>query len=426
MDASWAKRVHESREAGYLKPREIRELVRLRGFEADRDRRILRRCHDLDDLRRAAQRRLPRPVFGYADGAADEELTLRANRAALRRWRFRPRVLRNVSEPDLSTSFFGSELPAPIGLAPTGFTRVFHPDGELAAARGAMSRGLPYGLSTCGTYTIEDLAATGHPDLWFQLYVLRDRKLTVDLVDRAAAAGFKVMEITVDTAVSGRRTRDLRSGFTAPPTLTARALLDITVRPGYWVSMLRAPALKYSSFTAPGEGGLSTIADVIGMFDPALNWDDLDDLRARWPGKLVLKGPVGPADAARAVAAGVDGIHLSNHGGRQLDRCVPAIDLVRPVREAVGGQVALIADSGIRHGSDVAVAIARGADLCMIGRGYLYGLAAAGQPGVEHAIDLLTAQLRRTMQLLGVTTIEELRKHGDELVVPAGDRGRIA
>ena len=190
--------------------------------------------------------------------------------------------------------------------------------------------------------------------------------------------------------------------------------------------MLRAPALKYSSFTAPGEGGLSTIADVIGMFDPALNWDDLDDLRARWPGKLVLKGPVGPADAARAVAAGVDGIHLSNHGGRQLDRCVPAIDLVRPVREAVGGQVAVIADSGIRHGSDVAVAIARGADLCMIGRGYLYGLAAAGQPGVEHAIDLLTAQLRRTMQLLGVTTIEELRKHGDELVVPAGDRGRIA
>jgi L-lactate dehydrogenase (cytochrome) len=426
MDTSWVKRVHESREAGYLKPREIRELVRLRGFEADRDRRILRRCHDLDDLRRAAQRRLPRPVFGYADGAADEELTLRANRAALRRWRFRPRVLRNVSEPDLSTSFFGSGLPAPIGLAPTGFTRVFHPDGELAAARGAMSRGLPYGLSTCGTYTIEELAATGHPDLWFQLYVLRDRKLTVDLVDRAAAAGFKVMEITVDTAVSGRRTRDLRSGFTAPPTLTARALLDITVRPGYWVSMLRAPALKYSSFTAPGEGGLSTIADVIGMFDPALNWDDLDDLRARWPGKLVLKGPVGPADAARAVAAGVDGIHLSNHGGRQLDRCVPAIDLVRPVREAVGGQVAVIADSGIRHGSDVAVAIARGADLCMIGRGYLYGLAAAGQPGVEHAIDLLTAQLRRTMQLLGVTTIEELRKHGDELVVPAGDQGRIA
>jgi len=409
-----------------MKPREIRELVRLRGFEADRDRRILRRCHDLDDLRRAAQRRLPRPVFGYADGAADEELTLRANRAALRRWRFRPRVLRDVSEPDLSTSLFGSEISAPIGLAATGFTRVFHPEGELAVARAAMSRGLPYGLSTCGTYTIEELAATGHPDLWFQLYVLRDRKLTVDLVDRAAAAGFGVLEITVDTAVGGRRTRDLRTGFTAPPTLTLGALLDIAVRPGYWTSMLRAPALKYASFSPPGEGGLSTIADVTAQFDPTLNWDDVDSIRARWPGKLVLKGPIGPDDAVRAVAAGVDGIHLSNHGGRQLDRCISPIDLVRPVREAVGERVAVIVDSGIRHGSDVAVAIARGADIGMIGRGYLYGLAVAGQPGVEHAIGLLTAQLRRTIQLLGVTTIEELRKHGDELVVPAGDQHRGA
>jgi L-lactate dehydrogenase (cytochrome) len=418
--------VHDAERRGDMKPGEIRELVRLRGFEADRDRRILRQCHDLDDLRRAARRRLPRPVFGYADGAADEELTLRANRAALRRWRFRPRVLRDVSEPDLRTSLFGSEMSAPIGLAPTGFTRVFHPAGELAVARAASSRGVPYGLSTCGTYTIEELADAGHSNLWFQLYVLRDRKHTAALVDRAAAAGFGVMEITVDTPVGGNRTRDLRTGFTAPPMLTPRALLDITMRPGYWMSMLRAPALKYATISAPGEGGVSTIADVTAMFDPRLNWDDLDGFRARWPGKLVLKGPLGPDDAVRAVAAGVDGIHLSNHGGRQLDRCVPAIDLVRPVREAVGDQVAVIVDSGIRHGADVAVAIARGADLCMVGRGYLYGLAIAGQAGVEHAIDLLTGQLRRTMQLLGITTIGELRKHGDELVVPAGDRARTA
>jgi L-lactate dehydrogenase (cytochrome) len=404
-----------------MKPREIRELVRLRGFEADRDRRILRQCHDLNDLRRAARRRLPRPVFGYVDGAADEEVTLRANGQALRRWRFQPRALRDVAEPDLRVSVLGSDLAAPVGLAPTGFTRVFHPAGELAVARAAASRGLPYSLSTCGTYTIEQLAETGHPDLWFQLYVLRDRKLTAALVDRAAAAGFGVLEITVDTAVGGRRNRDLRTGFTAPPMLTARALLDITVRPGYWMSMLRAPALRYASFTAPGEGGVSTIADVTAMFDPTLSWEDLDGFRARWPGKLVLKGPLGPDDAARAVSAGVDGIHLSNHGGRQLDRCIPTIDLVRPVREAVGEQVAVVVDSGIRHGADVAVAIARGADLCMVGRGYLYGLAVAGQPGVEHAMDLLVAQLRRTMQLLGVTTVGELRKHGDELVVPAGD-----
>ena len=402
-----------------MKVREIREIVRLQGFQPDRDQRILSRCHDLDDLRRAAYRRLPRPVFGYVDGGSDEELTLRANRAALRRWKFRPRVLRDVAEPDLRVSVLGSGLSAPVGLAPTGFTRVFHPAGELAAARAAASRGLPYGLSTCGTFTIEQLAETGHPDLWFQLYVLRDRKLTAALVDRAAAAGFRVLEITVDTPVGGSRNRDLRTGFTAPPMLTIRALLDITVRPGYWMSMLRAPALRYASFPAPGAGGASTIADVTAMFDPTLSWDDLDDLRARWPGKLLLKGPLGPADAARAVSAGVDGIHLSNHGGRQLDRCVPTIDLVRPVREAVGEGVALVLDSGIRHGADVAVAIARGADLCVIGRGYLYGLAVAGQPGVERAIDLLVAQLRRTMQLLGVTTVAELRQHGDDLVVAA-------
>jgi L-lactate dehydrogenase (cytochrome) len=400
-----------------MKPSEIRALIQVRRFEVNHDRRVLARCHSIGDLRREARRRLPQPVFGYADGGADEELTMRANLAALRRWRFRPLVLRDVSEPDLRSPVLGSDLAAPLGLAPTGFTRVFHPDGEVAVARAAASRGLPYGLSTCGTTTIEDLARTGHPDLWFQLYVLRDRKLTGSLVDRAAAAGYRVLEVTVDTPVGGRRTRDLRTGFTAPPALTARSLLDIGIHPGYWTSMLRAPALAYASFPT---SGVNTIADITAMFDPSLSWDDLGDLRARWPGKLLLKGPLGAADAVRAVSAGVDGIHLSNHGGRQLDRCVPAIDMVRPVREAVGDQAAVIVDSGIRHGADIAVAIARGADMCMVARGYLYGLAAAGQPGVEHAIDLLTGQLRRTMQLLGVTSVAELRKHGDELVVPAG------
>jgi L-lactate dehydrogenase (cytochrome) len=405
-----------------MRYREIRELVRLQRFELDRDRRVLARCHDLDDLRRAARRRLPGPVFGYVDGAADDEITLRANRAALRRWQFRPRVLRDVSEPDLSVSLLGSQWPAPIGLAPTGYTRMIHPDGELAVARAAASRGVPYCLSTVGTVTIEELAATGHRDLWFQLYVLRDRKLTHALIDRAAAAGFRALEVTVDTPVGGRRTRDLRSGLTIPPELTVGALLDIGMHPGYWLSMLRAPALGFASLNTPGAEVASSIADITSLFDPSLTWDDLDDIRARWPGRLLVKGPLGPADAARAVSAGVDGIHLSNHGGRQLDRCVPAIDLVRPVREAVGDRVALIADSGTRHGADVAVAIARGADMCVVGRGYLYGLAAAGQLGVEHAIDLLVAQLRRTLQLLGVVTIAELRQAGDELVVPADDR----
>src|SRR5258708_10771956 len=397
----WGRRV-----AGW-RYREIRELLRLRRFELDRDRRVLARCHDLADLRRAARRRLPGPVFGYIDGAADDEITLRANRAALRRWQFRPRVLRDVSEPDLGVSMLGRQFPAPIGLAPVGFPRMMHPDGELAVARAAASRGLPYGLSTCGTVTIEELAATGHRDLWFQLYVLRDRKLAHALIDRAAAAGFRALEVTVDPPVGGRRTGDRCSGTRIRPELTAGALLDIGMHPGYWLSMLRGPALRFASLNTPGAEVASSIADITALFDPSLTWDDLDDIRARWPGRLLVKGPLGPADATRAVAAGVDGIHLSNHGGRQLDRCVPAIDLVRPVREAVGDRVALIADSGIRHGADIAVAIARRADTCVVGRGYLYGRAAAGQLGVEHAIDLLVAQLRRTLQLLGVVTIAQ-------------------
>ncbi len=407
-----------------MRYREIRELLRMQRFEPDRGRRVLARCHDLADLRRAARRRLPGPVFGYVDGAADDEITMRANRAALRRWEFRPRVLRDVTRPDLrvSPAGLGASFPVPLGLAPTGYTRMIHPAGELAVARAASSRGVPYGLSTCGTVTIEELAATGHRDLWFQLYVMRDRKLTHALIDRAAAAGFRALEVTVDTPVGGRRTRDLRSGLTIPPELTAGALIDIGMHPGYWLSMLRAPALRFASLNTPGAEIASSIADITSLFDASLDWDDLDHIRARWPGALLVKGPLGPADAVRAVSAGVDGIHLSNHGGRQLDRCAATVDLIRPVREAIGDRVALIADSGIRHGGDIAVAIARGADMCVIGRGYLYGLAAAGQPGVEHAIDLLTAQLRRTMQLLGVVSVAELRHGGDELVVPAGGR----
>ena len=402
-----------------MKLSEIRELARLRAFEPDHDQRVIARCHDLADLRRAARRRLPRPVFGYVDGGSDDEVTLRANRSALRRWRFRPRVLRDVADPDLRVSVLGSEFAAPIGLAPTGFTRLVHQAGELAVARAAAGRGLPYCLSTVGTTTIEDVAGTGLRDLWFQLYVLRDRDIARELIERAAKAGYRALEVTVDTPVSGRRTRDLRNGLTMPPMLTPRAMLEVAARPGYWMSLLRGPALRYASFRPPAPESGTTIADIISMFDPSLTWEDIDEIRALWPGSLLLKGPLGPDDAARAAAAGVDGIHLSNHGGRQLDRCVPTIDMVRPAREAVGDGVAIVLDSGIRHGADVAVAIARGADLCMVGRGYLYGLAAAGQPGVEHAIDLLAAQLRRTMQLLGVTTIAELREHGDELVIPA-------
>ncbi|MFD6548509.1 alpha-hydroxy acid oxidase [Streptomyces sp. NPDC058398] len=396
--------------------REIRELVRPRPPRLGRSA-VLDRCHDVDDLRAAARRRLPRAVFDYVDGGADEEIALAANRDAFRRVRFSPRVLRDVSAPDLATHLFGTQIRAPLGLAPTGYTRMIHPGAEPAVARAATARGLPYALSTVATTALEDVAATGHTNLWFQLYVLKDRALTHALVGRAETAGFQVLEVALDTAVAGHRTRDVRNGLTIPPRLALSTLLDIGTRPGYWTSVLRGAPLTLANLQtarAPGQSG--TVAVLNDLFDPAVTWDDIAELRARWPGALVLKGPLAPADVRRAVEVGADGVHLSNHGGRQLDRCVSPLHLLRPAREAAGDRLALVLDSGVRHGADIAAALALGADLCMIGRPYLYGAAVAGQAGVERAIDLLVTQLRRTLQLLGVTDLTELRKLGPELV----------
>ncbi len=392
---------------------EIRQLIKMKPVELDAARRRLSACHDVADLRAAGRRRTPRPVFDYVDGGADEELSVRANTRAFRRWRFRPRALVNVSEPDLSAAFLGSVAPLPLALAPTGYTRMMHPGGEIAAARAAQRHGLPYALSTMATTTIEAVAAAAQPDLWFQLYILRDSGLNKELVDRAAAAKYRVLVVTVDCFVTGHRSRDRRNGLVIPPELTARTLASIAAKPGYWARMLRSPAIDFANFT--GHPAV-TIEDTGQLFNPAITWDDIADLRARWPGRLVIKGPLGPADAARAVAAGADGVQLSNHGGRQLDRTVPPAEVIAPVREAVGPDVSVLVDSGIRHGSDIAVALALGADACAIGRAYLYGLMAGGEAGVDKALDILAAQFKRTMQLLGVPSAAELRAHGRELL----------
>lgn len=396
-----------------MKPREVLELIRLRPPELQRERRVLAAAHDVESLRAAARRRLPRAVFDYVDGGAEEELALGTNRAAYRRYELRPRVLVDVSKPDTSTTLFGHDLPVPLGLAPTGYTRMMHPEGELAVARAAASRSLPYALSTVGTTSVEDFAATGHDQLWLQLYVLRDRGVTSELVERAAAAGMAALELTVDTATSGLRIRDLRNGLTIPPQLSPRTVADILAHVGYWSGMLTTAPFRFANL----ESLQRTVERITTQFDPTLDWDDVAELRARWPRRLVVKGPLGPADARRAVEAGADALHLSNHGGRQLDRCVPPLELIRPAREAVGESVPLLVDSGIRSGTDLAIALALGADLGVVGRPYLYGLAAAGEAGVTRVIDLLAAGLRRTMQLLGVTTIAELRAGRDELLV---------
>jgi L-lactate dehydrogenase (cytochrome) len=269
---------------------------------------------------------------------------------------------------------------------------------------------------------IEDVAAAvagaglAAPDLWFQLYITKDRAVAHDLVDRAAGSGYRVLVVTVDTVVTGNRIRDKRNGLSIPPELSLQTVLQVATRPGYWYRLLAGPALDFANFTGMGP---TTVMGTGELFDPSITWDDIADLRARWNGKLVIKGPLGAADALRAVDLGADGIQLSNHGGRQLDRAVAPADLIAPVRDAVGPSVSLLVDSGVRHGADVVTALALGADAAVLGRAYMYGLMAGGEPGVDRALDLISEQCRRTMQLLGVSSVSELRKGGRELLARA-------
>jgi L-lactate dehydrogenase (cytochrome) len=399
-----------------MRASEIRRLIQLKPVELDAARRRLSACHDVHELRRSARRVIPRPVFDYVDGAADEELSMAANVRAFRRWRFQPRALTGIAAVGTGTRLLDRDLPLPLVMAPTGYTRMMHPAGESGVARAAQRHGLPYTLSTMSTTSIEDVAAAARPDLWFQLYIQKDEGLTKELVSRAEAAGYRVLVVTVDTFVTGHRTRDERNGLTIPPALTLETLGNIAIKPGYWIRMLRSEAIGFANFTG---AGATTIEGTGNMFNPNVSWDDIAALRARWPGKLVIKGPVSAADATRAASLGVDGLQLSNHGGRQLDRTVPPVDLIAPVRDAVGQDMTLIVDSGVRHGADIAVALALGADACAIGRAYLYGLMAGGEPGVDKVIDILMDQFVRTLHLMGVSSVAELRAGGRELLVAA-------
>jgi L-lactate dehydrogenase (cytochrome) len=406
-----------------MKVRDMRKLVQLRGVSLNATQRRLGSCYDVTDLRRVAQRRIPRPVFDYVDGAADEEIAVAANAAAFRAWRFLPRVLTGVASADTSAPVFGASLPFPLLLGPAGYTRMMHPDGEIGAARSALRHRIPYTLSTMATTGIEELRAgvadLNGPDdsLWFQLYLTKDRVQAYDLVARAAGSGFSTLVVTVDTVVSGNRVRDLRNGLTIPPALTLSTVASVALKPAYWYNLLAGPALDYANFAGRPA---TTVMGSADFFDPDLNWSDISALRARWAGKLLIKGPLGPADAQRAVELGVDGIWLSNHGGRQLDRTVPTVDLIAPVRAAVGPTVTVLVDSGIRHGADVATALALGADAGVLGRAYLYGLMAGGEAGVDRAVDLIAEQFLKTMQFLGLTSVAELRKSGRDLITRGG------
>lgn len=399
-----------------MKPSDVRQLLGFKLPSTNSERRILDRCHDISDLRRVAARRTPRPVFDYVAGGADDEITLKANEEAFRRWEFTPDSLIDVSGCDTSTNLLGHSLAFPLVLAPTGYTRMMHPEGEMAVGRAARRTRLPYALSSVASTSIEELATVDHDALWFQLYVWKDRELTYDLMSRAHENGYRVLEVSVDVYAPGNRIRDIRNGLTIPPSIGFRSMVEIGIHPRYWVKMLRSPMLEFANAPPSMDGRGITIENMTAQFDPSVSWSDLDEIRARWPGELLVKGPLNPEDAKRAVESGADGVHISNHGGRQLDRLVPPIESCPRIREAIGDDATLVIDSGIRHGADIAIAIARGADAGAVGRPYLYGLMAAGESGVLHAIELLASQFHRTMQLLGAPTVADLRRRGSQLL----------
>jgi L-lactate dehydrogenase (cytochrome) len=390
----------------------LRSVVRFRPPQFRAVDRRLSTVASVADYRRIARRRLPRGVFDYVDGGAEDELTLRRNSEAFGRLEFRPRVLSDVGQVDISTSLLGKPLPAPVVLGPTGFTRIVTPGGELDVARAAARAGLPYTLSTMATRSVEEVAAVSAGPKWFQVYVWRDRGLVKDLLTRAAAAGYEAIVITVDTAVLGRRERDVRRGFTLPPKVGPQTLLEGALRPAWTWNFVSAGPITFANAAGASGGDGSTavtLADYInGQFDPALSWQDLDWFRAQWDGPIVLKGIQTAADARTAADAGVQAIALSNHGGRQLDGAPVPIEHLAEVVDAVADRVEVICDGGIRRGSDIVKALALGARACMIGRAYLYGLGAAGERGVDGVLGLLANDMRRTMALLGRRSVAEL------------------
>ena len=387
---------------------ELRDVVRFRKPRFGRTARRLEGALTVRDLRTAAQRTTPRAVFDYVDGAAEEEITAARNLAAYRRVTFHPDALRSVADPDPSVDLFGKRLAMPLAFAPTGYTRMMHHHGEAAVATVAEHVGVPYALSTVGSTSIEDVrAAAPHADLWFQLFLTADEELNESLLSRAADAGYSTLLLTVDTAVSGMRLRDVVNGLTIPPTLTARTVVNMSRFPVWWFNKLTTGGLTFASVT--GVEGNPTPGEVASMmFDPGLDVAALDWLRERWKGNLLVKGVTTPSSAREIMEHGADGVVVSNHGGRQLDRSAATLDVLPAIRAAVGQQATVLIDGGVLHGQDVLAARALGADAVLIGRAYLYGLMAGGRDGVLRVYEILAEEYQRSMQLLGVRRSADL------------------
>lgn len=406
------------------RPKDLAPLLKFKRFEPNATKRRLAGALTISDLRLIAKRRTPKAPFDYTDGAAEEELSLARARSAFRNIEFNPAVLRDVSQVDTASTVLGGPSSYPLAIAPTGFTRMMHTEGEVAGARAAAQYGIPFTLSTMGTASVEEIAAVQPAGRrWFQLYLWTNREQSLGLVHRARDAGYDTLVVTVDVPVAGARLRDKRNGMSIPPALTVKTIVNAIPRPEWWINFLTTPPLEFASLNS-WEG---TVAELIDqMFDPTVTFEDLSWIRQEWPGKLVIKGIQSLEDARTLVDYGVDGIVLSNHGGRQLDRAPIPFHLLPQVSAEIGKDVEVLLDTGIMSGADIVAAVAMGARSTLIGRAYLYGLMAGGEAGVMRALEILTGEITRTMQLLGVQNLEELSpKHVTQLreLVPITPQG---
>ncbi|MBL1420952.1 MAG: alpha-hydroxy-acid oxidizing protein [Alphaproteobacteria bacterium] len=372
----------------------------------------LKDCHNIEDFRKMAKSRIPAPLFHYIDGGADDEVTLRRNTDAYNDYDLIPNGLADVAEIDLSTTILGQKISSPLFLAPTGMTRLFHHDGEYATSKAAEKFGTYFGLSTLSSVSIEDVGAHTDGSKMFQIYIHKDRGLTYELIERCKKAKFTSLCLTIDTIVAGNRERDLRTGMTMPPRFTPSSLMSFAMRPRWVYNYLTHSDFELANLVGRTEKGskenISVIEYLNSQFDTSLCWDDAKDAIDAWGGPFAIKGVMSVEDAKRSVEVGASAIMISNHGGRQLDHSPSPFDLLEEIVDAVGGQIEIICDGGIRRGTHVLKAMALGADACSMGRSYLYGLAADGQRGVEAVLSMFEAELKRDMMLMGLNSIDKL------------------
>jgi L-lactate dehydrogenase (cytochrome) len=387
-------------------PKDILEYLQFKKPELNGKKRRLDAALTIEDLRSIAKRRTPKAAFDYTDGSAEGEISIQRARQAFRDVEFHPQVLRDVANVDTTATVFGAPSSMPFGIAPTGFTRLMQTEGEIAGAGAAAAADIPFSLSTLGTTSIENVRAQNPLGRnWFQLYVMRQREISYGLVERAKQAGFETLLFTVDTPVAGARLRDKRNGFSIPPQLTPATVINAIPRPWWWIDFLTTPKLEFASLQSTG-GTVGELLD--SAMDPTISFDDLKIIRDMWPGKLAIKGVQSVDDAKKFADFGVDGIILSNHGGRQLDRAPIPFHLLPEVVREVGSDLDVIVDTGIMNGADIVASIALGASFTLVGRAYLYGLMAGGREGVDRMIAILSEQIVRTMKLLGAHSLEEL------------------